>query len=212
MLLLVISALCAVTLGRAVDAGQQFPLVPGSASGPGDIPGGSIVRLCAESRDTDALEIERIVNVPQVPYLDDVIDVFIWGNFTRDISNDSTIDYQINVTANTGDFGALNGTFNICDCIDQMRQPPYSKKPERACPPSEGPVFIDYSYWFADWLVAPGQWSMKWDAKTPEGDRIFCLEAEWDLQCPPEHDGPECLRDARIRRTQNQLDTAKVNN
>lgn len=39
-----------------------------------------------------------------------------------------------------------------------------------------------------------GQWSVKFDAKTPEGERIYCLEAQFDLQCPLEHDGPECLR------------------
>jgi hypothetical protein len=36
-----------------------------------------------------------------------------------------------------------------------MHQPPNSKEPEKACPPSEGAVFIDYAFWFADWLVTP---------------------------------------------------------
>jgi hypothetical protein len=69
MLLLVIYVLYAVALGRAVKEGRQRPLVLGNSSGLGDMPGGSIVRLCPESRDTDVLAIERIVNSPQVPIL-----------------------------------------------------------------------------------------------------------------------------------------------
>lgn len=77
------------------------------------------------------------------------------GNLTRNLSRDSTVDYQINVTANTGDTGALNGTFHICDYLEKMHQPPDSNEPEKACPPSEGAVYIDYAFWFADFLVAP---------------------------------------------------------
>ncbi|KAF2236376.1 hypothetical protein EV356DRAFT_530997 [Viridothelium virens] len=194
MLLLGIYVLFAVVSGGAVREGQQYPLVLGNTGGLGHMPGGSIVKLCPESRDTDVLAIERIVNSPQVPVLNKEEDVFIWGNLTSDISRYSTVDYQINVTANTGDSGALNGTFHICDYLEKMHQPPDSDEPEKACPPSEGPVFIDYAFWFADWLVAPGQWSVQLDAKTPEGDRIYCLQTEFDLQCPSNHDGPECLR------------------
>jgi hypothetical protein len=64
MLLLVIYLLYAVALGRAVEEGRQHPLVLENPSGLGDIPGGSIVRLCPESRDTDVLAVERIVNRP----------------------------------------------------------------------------------------------------------------------------------------------------
>ncbi|KUJ15588.1 uncharacterized protein LY89DRAFT_671041 [Mollisia scopiformis] len=173
MLVLAIYTLCVAASGRAVA--QQIPLLPGSASGLRDVPGDSIVKLCNESNEE--------------------IDVFIWGNSTRNLSRNSTVDYQINATANTGDFGTLRGTFNICDYLEKMHQPPNSSVPEKACPPREGPIYIDYAFWFADFLVAPGQWSIKFDAKTPEGDRIYCLETEFDLQCPSEHDGPECLRD-----------------
>ncbi|TAQ89242.1 hypothetical protein B7494_g2440 [Chlorociboria aeruginascens] len=196
MLLLIIYLLFAVVFGRVIEEGQQHRLDLGNPSGLGDMPGGSIVRLCPESRDTDVLAIERIINRPQLPILNEEEDVFIWGNLTRDVSSYSTVDYQINVTANTGDFGALNGTFHICDFLEKMHQPPDSDEPEKACPPSEGSVFINYAFWFADWLVAPGQWSVQFDAKTPEGDRIYCLQTEFDLQCPPERDGPECLRSA----------------
>lgn len=77
------------------------------------------------------------------------------GNLSRKISEYSTVDYQINATANTGDFGALNGTFHICDYLEKMHLPPDSNEPEKACPPSKGPIFIDYAFWFADFLVAP---------------------------------------------------------
>lgn len=69
MLLLLIYVLHAVALDRAVEEGRQQLLVPGSSDGLEDVPGGSLVRLCPESRDTDVLAIERIVNRPQTPYL-----------------------------------------------------------------------------------------------------------------------------------------------
>ncbi|KAI9649430.1 hypothetical protein NHQ30_002006 [Ciborinia camelliae] len=193
MLLFPICVLYAAALVKAVKEVQQNPLIFGNSNSLGEISGDSIVKLCPESRDTDLLDIERIVNRPK-PILVEEIDVFIWGNFTRDISPYSTVDYQFNITANTGDFGTFNGTFNICDYLEKMHQPPDSNEPEKACPPNEGSVFIDYAGWFADWLVAPGQWSVKFDAKTPEGDRIYCLQTEFDLQCPPERDDYRCLR------------------
>jgi len=194
MLHWVVSVLFVAVLGRAINEEQQHALVPEIPSGLARVPGHSIVRLCPESRDTDALAIEDIANRPYVPYLNEEIDVMIWGNLTRNISVHSTVDYQINATANTGDVGALNGTFHICDYLEKMHQPPDSNEPEKACPPSEGPIFIDYAFWFADFLVAPGQWSVQLDAKTPDGDRIYCLQTEFDLQCRPGYNGPECLR------------------
>lgn len=95
-----------------------------------------------------------------------------------------------------------------------MHQPPGTSQPDVACPPISGPVFIDYEPLLIDLIVAPvgvphpsqrsetmaddsdqGYWSVKFDAKTPEGDRIYCLQAEFDLQCLPDQDGPECMRD-----------------
>ncbi len=79
----------------------------------------------------------------------------ITRHFTSDISVNSTVGYKINATANTGDFGALNGTFDICDCLEKLHQPPGSNETERVCPPSKGAAFIDYAAWFADLIVAP---------------------------------------------------------
>jgi hypothetical protein len=69
MVPLAISTLYAVALGRAIEEVRQHPLSIGNARGLEDIPGGSIVKMCPESRDTDVLAIERIVNEPQVPIL-----------------------------------------------------------------------------------------------------------------------------------------------
>ena len=69
MLLFTIYVLNAVALGRAVEEGQQHPMVFGNSNGPGNMPGGSLVTLCPESRNTDVLEIGRIVNWHLVPYL-----------------------------------------------------------------------------------------------------------------------------------------------
>ncbi len=67
MFILVIYALCAGVVGRAVEKVPQSPLILGS--GARIVPGDSIVKLCPESRDSDLLVIERMVNEPQTPYL-----------------------------------------------------------------------------------------------------------------------------------------------
>lgn len=77
------------------------------------------------------------------------------GNLSRNISANATVEWQTEVIANNGQYGSLNGTFHICDYLEKMHQPPDSTVPEKVCPPSEGPIFIDYAFWFADWLVAP---------------------------------------------------------
>ncbi len=69
MFTLVFYILCAVALARAIDEGSQLPLISVGTQSFRGVPGGSIVRLCSDSRDTDIMDIERIVNVPQVPYL-----------------------------------------------------------------------------------------------------------------------------------------------
>jgi len=158
------------------------------------VPGGSIVKLCPGSHENDILAISRITNDPETPYLNEGVMVIIDGNFTKNVSAASTVDWDVIVRANPGDTGELNGTFHICDYMEEMRQPPGSDI-ERSCPPSKGPVMIDYMMWFANFLVAPGQWLVKFEAKTPEGEQIYCLLAEFDLQCLPDDEGPECLRD-----------------
>lgn len=72
MLLLAIYVLYAAVLGRAVGEVRripQTPLVFGEPSGLGGMPGGSMVTLCPESRGSDVLVIERIINRPQEPIL-----------------------------------------------------------------------------------------------------------------------------------------------
>ncbi len=54
-------------MGSRIDNTAQFPLT--LAHGFQDVPGGSIVKPCPESHRGDVLAIERIVNKPQVPYL-----------------------------------------------------------------------------------------------------------------------------------------------
>lgn len=68
------------------------------------------------------------------------------GNLTRHILVHSTINYQINATANTGDFSALNSTFHIYNYLMKIHQPPDSNQPKKAYPLSKGPIFINYAY------------------------------------------------------------------
>lgn len=54
-------------LGRIAGSISQSPLVPTDYGR--ILPGGSIVQLCPESRPSDLLVIERIVNEPDTPWL-----------------------------------------------------------------------------------------------------------------------------------------------
>ena len=153
------------------------------------------------------------------------------GNLTHDISAYSTVDYQFNATANTGDSGSLNGTFHICDYLEKMHQPPNSSEPEKACPPSKGPVFIDYAFWFADILVAPV--CIWWPSSNEtNGSWLFIGSMERQTWCKDARGRQNLLPSNRvrppvssrtwrsrvsawlirvIRQTRNQLDAAKVN-
>lgn len=56
-------------------------------------------------------------------------------------------------------------------------------------------MLIDYAFWFWDELVAPGHWQVKFDAVTPEHERVWCLMADFELQCRPGEEGMQCMRD-----------------
>ncbi|KAJ8064940.1 hypothetical protein OCU04_007244 [Sclerotinia nivalis] len=62
--------LYAAALGRTIEENRQHPLALGNPSSLAEIPGDSIVKLCPESRDTDLLVIESIINRPK-PILDE---------------------------------------------------------------------------------------------------------------------------------------------
>lgn len=46
---------------------------------------------------------------------------------------------------------------------------------------------------------------MKFDAVTPADERIWCLMAEFDLQCRPGEEGRECMRDGGEEDVQGML-------
>lgn len=142
--------------------------------------------------------LRRLLADASEPSRNDEVDVLIWGDVTvPNLSAASKVSYTINATANNGDHGSLQGYLHLCDALERMQQPPNASDPNpiKTCPPKKGPVLIDYAFWFWDDLVAPGHWSVKFDAVTPEDERIWCLMAEFDLQCRPGEEGMECMRD-----------------
>ena len=67
------------------------------------------------------------------------------GNFTRDVSVDSYVDWQINTPAGAGYPEEIyNGTWPYCDTIMELSQPPNSSRYDKTCPPTEGPALIVY--------------------------------------------------------------------
>ncbi|MCJ1377080.1 hypothetical protein MMC17_000170 [Xylographa soralifera] len=52
----------------------------------------------------------------------------------------------------------------------------------QTCPPEKGFALISISA-FLPWYLGAGNYSVRFDAKTKEGKRIYCLEADFYLGC-----------------------------
>lgn len=70
------------------------------------------------------------------------------------MSSASPLEIQINATANTGDSADLKLNHHFCDWSEGMHQPP-DWDDDKACPPNEGPLLMEFIMWFTPWLMAP---------------------------------------------------------
>ncbi|KAH8688823.1 hypothetical protein BGW36DRAFT_392228 [Talaromyces proteolyticus] len=149
---------------------------------PGVIPGGSNLKFCSESRDTDLFQIEQLIVNPTPPLVEENLDIYIYGTFLSDISDDPLWNYYArdlrdNSTNNPG----LSGTLPFCDIMESIEQPDPNR--EKECPPEKGFGLISLHY-YVPWFVGEANLTVKFDAMTKEGERIYCLDGEFELLYP----------------------------
>ncbi|KAI9753212.1 MAG: hypothetical protein M4579_005278 [Chaenotheca gracillima] len=143
---------------------------------PGEIPGGSPLRLCNESAETDLYAIDHIELYPKPLYIDDVFEVHLYGTFLKNITDNATLTF----TARYGNSTEQEtGTIDFCGSLDSLDQPDPDRKQE--CPPEKGFAFMSTSAWVMPMFFVPGDYYFRFDVVTKEDERIYCLDAKVSL-------------------------------
>jgi hypothetical protein len=114
--------------------------------------------------------------------------------FLSDISDDPIWNWYVRDTENL--YPGDNGTMAFCDAMEEIEQPG-----RRGCPPKKGFAIISI-HTFVPWFVGTvrqtdsafplckkgltdqGNITVKFDAKTKEGERIYCLDGDFELDYP----------------------------
>ncbi|KAK0101066.1 Phosphatidylglycerol/phosphatidylinositol transfer protein [Cadophora gregata] len=149
------------------------------ASIPGIIPGESNLKFCHESRPTDLFAVERISVHPTPPLLDEYIDIYLYGTFLQNINKNATWKWYIRDIYQDGE--GASGVHQFCDAMEWVEQPDKNHHPR--CPPEKGFPMLSVHTW-VPWFVGEGNYTVKFDAKTKEGERIYCFDGEFELAYP----------------------------
>ncbi|MCJ1266874.1 Phosphatidylglycerol/phosphatidylinositol transfer protein [Lobaria immixta] len=139
----------------------------------GEIPGGSPLKFCNESRSTDLYSIDQIELYPNPLYIDDVFEVHFYGNFLKNITEKATWTFLARYGNSTEH---ETGTMDFCESLDSIDQPGRHGQPD--CPPEKGFALLKMSAWVMPMFIVPGDYYFKFDAMTKENERIYCLDAE----------------------------------
>ncbi|KAI1758496.1 hypothetical protein GGR53DRAFT_524621 [Hypoxylon sp. FL1150] len=168
-------------LQRPLGNGLKLPDTPLPSQS--EIPGGSPFSLCEVSRPTDLFDIASVELDGQPVYIDDAFMVHLYGSFRGSFTPNATIDASVDCGSHCEEYGAPPGerpgeatTASFCE-MSMIEQPLGGReKTNVTCP--------------------PGWYNFTFDAKTAEGERIYCLTTEvclrWEdkdrnKHCPPGH-------------------------
>ncbi|KAI9674952.1 MAG: hypothetical protein M1817_001358 [Caeruleum heppii] len=166
-------------LQRPVRFHQQHPFSaddPTQPFLPATIPGGSPLRFCNESRATDLYQIDHIELYPKPLHIDDVFEVHLYGTFLQNITTNATWTMSARGINSTE---TETGVWDFCHAVDSIEQPDPGRR--RECPPEKGFALVKMSGWVMPMYIVPGTYYFRFDAKTEEGQQIYCLESEIHL-------------------------------
>ncbi|OIW28742.1 hypothetical protein CONLIGDRAFT_715213 [Coniochaeta ligniaria NRRL 30616] len=150
-----------------------------------EIPGGSPLSFCDVSRPTDLFNI-TMVQLSQQPgpiYIDDDFFFFLYGTFQDTFTPNATIFLTLDWASHPEEYGhkpsqsRAGATYAIDFChMSNIMQPSGGKKKSENCPPEKGWALIQsIGYVWPMYIRAPGWYNFTFDARTAEGDRIYCL-------------------------------------
>ncbi|MCJ1309552.1 hypothetical protein MMC25_003212 [Agyrium rufum] len=149
------------------------------------VPGGSVFRFCEQSGDADIFAID-LINLDWDPPIkvDDNFDLYIYGTFLEDLSENATFTLWTNVSAEWGhDIKAYNDTRPFCYWHNDIEQPDPDKTQQ--CPPEKGFALLSTHGWFSRWFVGEGNFTFRLNPWTEDGRQIYCVEA--DVELLPRH-------------------------
>ncbi|KAI1371191.1 hypothetical protein F4677DRAFT_436223 [Hypoxylon crocopeplum] len=150
-----------------------------------EIPGGTPFSFCEVSRPTDLFDITSVELTQQPVYIDDVFLVHLYGTFRGSFTPNATLNLFDDCGSHCEEYGAPPGdspgeslAIDFCD-MSEIEQPLGGMKTNVTCPPQEGYALISsMGYVMPMFFSAPGWYNFTFDAKTAEGERIYCLTAE----------------------------------
>ncbi|KAI6091244.1 hypothetical protein F4821DRAFT_198843 [Hypoxylon rubiginosum] len=174
-----------------------------------EIPGGSPFSFCEVSRSTDLFNISSVELTRQPVYIDDVFMVHLYGSFQGSFTPNATMDLSVDCGSHCEEYGAPPGerpgeTTTVDFCEMSMIEQPLGGEEKRnvTCPPQEGYALISSEgYVIPMFFSTPGWYNFTFDAKTAEGERIYCVTAEvclrWEDEDRNKHYPPGPWNDCR---------------
>ncbi|KAI5863771.1 hypothetical protein GGS23DRAFT_513425 [Durotheca rogersii] len=172
-------------LQKTLSGGLSSGLSDALLSLKADIPGGSPFSFCEVSRSTDLFDITSVELTKQPVYIDDEFSVHIYGTFQHSFTPNATLDLTVDCGSHCEEYGAPPGdspgetvTADFCE-MSGIEQPLGGKKKNVTCPPEEGYALISSrGYVVPMFFGTPGWYNFTFDAKTAQGERIYCLTTE----------------------------------
>ncbi|KAB5583245.1 hypothetical protein GE09DRAFT_1078164 [Coniochaeta sp. 2T2.1] len=168
-----------------------------------EVPGGTPLSFCEVSRPTDLFNISmvQIDQLPKPVHIDDVFYFYLYGTFQDTIPANATINITVDCGSHCEENDLPPGsgesfTLDLCE-FSWIEQPLGGMRKSPICPPEQGPGLITHIgyVWpmFINFPVscrlllfvrpivanrAKGWYNFTFDAKTAEGERIYCLTSE----------------------------------
>ncbi|KAI1775060.1 hypothetical protein F4818DRAFT_441884 [Hypoxylon cercidicola] len=199
----------APTFQKILSSGPLSGLSDTQLSSKPEIPGGTPFSFCQESRPTDLFDIASVELTQQPVYIGDVFTVHIYGTFQDSFTPNATIDLTVDCGSHCEEYGNPPGetpketvALSFCE-MSWIEQPLGGKKKKNeTCPPEEGYALItSEGYVWEMPIHTPGWYNFTFDAKTAEGERIYCLTTEvclrWEDENKNKHFPPGRWNDCR---------------
>ncbi|KAG4410796.1 hypothetical protein IFR04_016072 [Cadophora malorum] len=146
---------------------------------PSVIPGGSPFSYCNVSQGTDLFNISSITLWPQPLYINDDFIITVYGELSKNITANSTMNLWLDCGSHCEEYGAEPGSgegdsIEFCDVTD-VQQP----NKRQGCPMEKGGAILSYEFFVWDMFLHQPLWyNFTFDMRTKEGERMFCVTSE----------------------------------
>lgn len=149
-----------------------------------ELPGGSTLSLCKESLPTDIFNITSAELAWAPIHIDDMVRFNIYGEFQSSFDVNSTLSFTVDCGSHCEEYQTdpedlpwYAGSAPFCEIAELMQPTGGKKKPD--CPPEKGWALLSALAWVPyPFFQVPMWYNFTFDAKTSDGERIFCVTTE----------------------------------